>query len=237
MAITPRELVEREIFYHVSDLICAATQNWESAVQLGFGEDDLITLSSRRADADDYGNNAPSSLQVARDGDSFKWKDGEGMWSPPFDSKLDAYRNAFDEIGEQEPDGSQCVEHWIVSDWLAEKLEAHGESVARDVLGLTIWGRTNGGQAIFCDWIIEEIARELNAPDEKPRYAIEPQRDMFKGKPEGADGSTNFEYCEEAEAENWAVFDVREGLGAGPSLVEDFPSRAAAEAFIAEQEA
>lgn len=65
-------------------------------------------------------------------------------------------------------------------------------------------------------------------------YAIEPQRDVFKGTPEGADGSTWFEVCHEADAEIWTVFDTTEALGAGPTLIEDFPSRAEAEAFVAD---
>lgn len=61
-------------------------------------------------------------------------------------------------------------------------------------------------------------------------YAIEPQRDLFKGAP---DGSTCFEYCEEADAEHWAVFAIVPGIP-GPDLVADYPTRAAAEAAIAE---
>lgn len=62
----------------------------------------------------------------------------------------------------------------------------------------------------------------LNAePRKAGHYAIEPQRDG--------------EYCDEAAADNWAVYDVREGLGAGPAHIGDFPTRAAAEAWIAAQ--
>lgn len=59
-------------------------------------------------------------------------------------------------------------------------------------------------------------------------FVIEPQRDLFKGEPEGEDGSTCFEPCDEAVAEVFAVFDVREVLGEGAVLVADFPTRAAA---------
>lgn len=54
----------------------------------------------------------------------------------------------------------EIYEHWIVSDWLARRLEAHGERVSYDFAGLTVWGRTTTGQAIACDHVIEEIARE-----------------------------------------------------------------------------
>ena len=64
-------------------------------------------------------------------------------------------------------------------------------------------------------------------------FDIEPQRDSFKGTPEGADGSTWFVKCEECEADHWAVFDIS---GDDPELIDDFPSRDAAEAFIASWE-
>lgn len=52
-------------------------------------------------------------------------------------------------------------EHWIVSDWLADKLAAQGEKVDKDFAGLTIWARTTTGQAVYCDGVIERIAAEV----------------------------------------------------------------------------
>lgn len=56
----------------------------------------------------------------------------------------------------------EVFEHWIVSDWLADKLEAKGEKVARDFAGLTVWARTTSGQAIYADSVIEAIYRETH---------------------------------------------------------------------------
>jgi len=56
----------------------------------------------------------------------------------------------------------EAYEHWIVSDWLADKLEAYGELVTKDFLGLTVWGRTCSGQAILLDWVISKICDDLN---------------------------------------------------------------------------
>lgn len=56
---------------------------------------------------------------------------------------------------------SEVYEHWIVSDYLADKLEAHGERVLRDFFGLTIWGRTTTGQAIYMDGAISVICAEM----------------------------------------------------------------------------
>ena len=55
----------------------------------------------------------------------------------------------------------EVYEHWVVSDWLAEQLEAHNE-VIFEFEGLTIWGRCTTGQAIYVDYVIEQITRELN---------------------------------------------------------------------------
>lgn len=50
---------------------------------------------------------------------------------------------------------------WIVSDWLAERLEEKGESVDRDFAGLCIWARLTCGQAIDNDEVIQQIAQEI----------------------------------------------------------------------------
>lgn len=60
-----------------------------------------------------------------------------------------------------EPDRSEVYEHWIVSNWFADKLEAKGHPVARDFLGMTIWGRPTTGQSIAMDHVILTIAKEL----------------------------------------------------------------------------
>ena len=50
----------------------------------------------------------------------------------------------------------EALEHWIVSDWLGKRLLEQGEMVI-DFMGLTIWGRTTSGQAIYIDSVIEDI--------------------------------------------------------------------------------
>jgi hypothetical protein len=52
-------------------------------------------------------------------------------------------------------------EHWIVSDYLAGKLEDKGERVLRDFFGMTIWCRSTTGQAILLDGVISEICSDL----------------------------------------------------------------------------
>lgn len=57
----------------------------------------------------------------------------------------------------------EAFEHWIVSDWLAGKLEAAGEMVSHDIHGLTIWGRCTTGQAILLDAVICGIYNDMDA--------------------------------------------------------------------------
>lgn len=63
----------------------------------------------------------------------------------------------------------EAYEHWIVSDWLARKLNNYEELVTLDFLGLTIWGRTCTGQAICLDHVIQQIAIDsYSFEQEKP---------------------------------------------------------------------
>lgn len=60
-----------------------------------------------------------------------------------------------------EPYEWEVYEHWIVSDWLADKLAAQGERVDTDFAGLCVWGRTTTGQGIASDSVIQRIYKEL----------------------------------------------------------------------------
>lgn len=59
-----------------------------------------------------------------------------------------------------DPYTNEVYEHWIVSNWLADKLEERGQ-ITGDLLGLTIWGRCATGQSIALDHVIQQIAAEL----------------------------------------------------------------------------
>ena len=61
---------------------------------------------------------------------------------------------------EDEEEPQEALEHWIISDWLADKLAEENEMVTKDFLGLTIWGRTQSGQAVSMDYVIQKIAKE-----------------------------------------------------------------------------
>lgn len=77
-------------------------------------------------------------------------------------SESEAWRDACDSDN-LDPYEWEVYEHWIVSDWLANKLEAHGEKVDKDFAGMTVWARTTTGQAIAMDSVIENIYADLTA--------------------------------------------------------------------------
>jgi hypothetical protein len=77
----------------------------------------------------------------------------------------------FCHANELEPQRNEIYEHWIVSDWLARRLEERGEVIERDFYGLTVWGRACTGQAILLDGVICSIYDELHKDDQRQKIA------------------------------------------------------------------
>ena len=77
------------------------------------------------------------------------------------DEQLRDFANSLNINIDDYEEATEAYEHWIVSDWLAGKLEELGEMVTYDFLGLTIWGRSCSGQAILLDWVISKICGDL----------------------------------------------------------------------------
>ena len=80
--------------------------------------------------------------------------------SEPFDTELEAYQDCVYE-NDLEYDYIEAYEHWIVSDYLAKKLEEQGEMVTYDLFGLTVWGRCTSGQSIMLDGVISRICEGM----------------------------------------------------------------------------
>jgi hypothetical protein len=58
----------------------------------------------------------------------------------------------------------EVYEHWLVSDWLGNKLRGKGETVG-ELMGMTIWGRCTTGQSISMDYVIGQIYKELTGKE------------------------------------------------------------------------
>ena len=67
------------------------------------------------------------------------------------DSIWDSLQN-FDE-------DTDVLEWWLVTPYMAELLKEKGEVIFADY-DCYWWGRTTTGQALYMDWVIQEIARQ-----------------------------------------------------------------------------
>ncbi|TCV62294.1 hypothetical protein [Neorhizobium sp. S3-V5DH] len=161
MAITVQELVQREVHYCVSSLVHTLAQGY-GAPHLNRDLETLaeqaFELSSPIDDWEEAAREAGYSEHV----DGFI-NGGKPCWKS--DKLTPVYcATAQDacEANDIEPYQWEVYEHWIVSDWLADKLIAKGEKVDKDFGGMTVWARTTTGQAIYMDNVMERITADLN---------------------------------------------------------------------------
>jgi len=157
--ITAKDLVEREVHYCVSSLVSNLLQWSESEFY-----DEILQVTAR----DDYESAAEYEgyQVVSNENGLFYWEHKDNPQDPEIADEFDTESEAWQDCCEYNGlnvDLIEAYEHWIVSDWLAKKLEEYGEMVSYDVHGLTIWGRTTTGQAIWIDGVIDRILQDLIA--------------------------------------------------------------------------
>lgn len=161
MTITTEELVRREVHYCVSALVHTLAQGYGQP--FGAHSTDLSELCEQAmelaAPTDDWESAAEDADDLEEYRDEFGvrcWRNGDG------DTMAGNAREAC-EWFDVDPYQREVFEHWIVSEWLADRLAEKGEKVDKDFSGLVIWARTTTGQAISSDGVIEEIHAELIA--------------------------------------------------------------------------
>jgi hypothetical protein len=156
--ITPDELVRRETIYCVSSLIYELrdviqhldSETQEKYMELGYAPADYEEAAFQEGWQRYYLEGEEDTAIFVND-----------------DDRVDRVCESWEMLcldNGIEAEGREVFEFWLVTGWLGDKLEAKGERVVRDFLGLDcVWGRTTTGQMISADGVIEEIARELNA--------------------------------------------------------------------------
>ena len=82
------------------------------------------------------------------------------------DERIKEYHNVstdeeVEEIRNNGSDINEVYEHWLVSDWLLEKLKEQEEPILETDYE-TWWGRTCSGQAILLDHNIQELAYQYS---------------------------------------------------------------------------
>ena len=160
-------LVRNEIFYCVSSLVSSIAQAPDTWRALGVDEDEVFSLCEMR----DFDEPAADYIGEMDADDLGEYLDSQSVEFDPAADVATLRRAAIGAMQEQgaaefcdefsiDPHLCEVFEHWIVSDYLARKLEAYGHPIARDFLGLTVWGRPTTGQSIAMDSVILEIARD-----------------------------------------------------------------------------
>lgn len=177
--ITPEQLVEREVHACVSALVStlanAAHGSNDDHTELA----DLCEQASELSTVLDYEEAARNarwkqSRLEYRDGKLITagprwWYRGRRPVLGDIDISIPEARTAQEacEMDNIEPYERKVSEHWVVSEWLADKLLEKGEKVDKNFQGLCIWARTTTGQAIASDLVIEQITADLNRSDEQ----------------------------------------------------------------------
>lgn len=78
-----------------------------------------------------------------------------------YKQEIQAIQWEIDDLQNEMDDPTEALEFWIVTNWLADKLEKQGELITNDFMGFNIWGRTTSGQAISMDYVMEKIAKTV----------------------------------------------------------------------------
>lgn len=165
MAITPEDLVRREVCYCVSSLVHTLAKHDGPSLDLPDSDDlaqlteQAFALSTPIDDWEEAAIEAGFSFYSLEPG-IYRWRGRDEDQCRDWATLEIAAQEAC-AIAGIEPYAREVFEHWIVSDWLADELEKRGEKVVRDFAGMTIWARTTTGQAIYADAVMEAIATEL----------------------------------------------------------------------------
>lgn len=170
--ITAQDLVRREVHYCVSYLVhtLAGAYGDQHIPAMAELAEQAFELSTPIDDWEDAATGQGADFYQHELGSWYCYHPSMEIEGPnlspygPHYSREDAARDYCESEG-IEPYPREVYEHWIVSDWLADKLAEKGEKVDKDFAGMTVWARTTTGQAIYTDSVIEEILADLNKAD------------------------------------------------------------------------
>jgi hypothetical protein len=148
-----RQLVRRDIIHCVSSMISAFLEEEKWFNELA----DVLNIP----DYEGACENNDINVYYSNACEAYMFEEVDGTESECFDTYFEACQAAADHYN-LDCDYREALEHWAVTKWLGEKLQAHGEMVIFGFLDFeAIWGRTTSGQAILLDHVIGEIAEEM----------------------------------------------------------------------------
>jgi hypothetical protein len=164
MPITAEDLVRREVHYCVSFLVSTLAQGQGTIILNRLADNPLGDVVDQAVELcyglDDY---EEAAIQEGWTVENDMFVNHREETTAERASPLDAC--GWEDLCREydiEPYQREVFEHWIVSDWLADRLAEKGEKVDKDFAGMTVWARTTTGQGIASDSVIEAIAADLN---------------------------------------------------------------------------
>lgn len=164
MTVTPDDLVRREVYYCVSTLVSTLTQgNTTESYRIPAMRDHVLLVEQAQElcnPIDDWEEAGTQEGWTFSDG--LFWLEGDSTLSGCGELNGTPDWQGLCSEHDIEPYQREIFEHWIVSDWLADRLAEKGEKVDKDFAGLTVWGRTTTGQGIASDSVIISITEEMN---------------------------------------------------------------------------
>lgn len=147
-------IIAEEVLENASQMISELSRN--AGAELLVPLEELMECQS----APDY-SEAPEGYTVYEEsGEGWTYAESDDLMPYSYEyfyTEREAIRAAWEDAGE-EPDNIEALQHWIVSDWLADKLEEIGALVSRDILGFNVWGRTECGQGLDYDSDLRQVA-------------------------------------------------------------------------------
>lgn len=156
---TADDLVRVEVHYCVSSLVATLASAWD-VDHVNSDMDALHEQAQELCYAIEDWEEAAREAGWTENDQEISRPDGDSG-DPEAREFADSWQDACDAAG-VEPYQREIYEHWIVSEWLADKLAENGEKVDKDFAGLTVWARTTTGQAIAMDSVIQKIVSNLN---------------------------------------------------------------------------
>lgn len=141
------QLVQRELGSCVSSLVHHFSQNEEALTGSDYSYEDILQLCEQ----EDWESSVREHANFVSE------ENGDIIVKVDDEEEYDDWREAAEALGIDEPQRHEAYEHWIVSDWLADKLKGEGE-ITGELFNLTIWGRCTSGQSISMDGVIARIA-------------------------------------------------------------------------------
>jgi len=161
---TIERIIEQEIFANASTLISSLCHLGDPEL-MDVDQEALFDVCSQH----DY-SVTPDGYEIEKSDGAYYWhREAEGQFDETessdavFNTPEAACSDAWDDYGDTPDDYTEALQHWLISDWLAEKIQQVGGMAATDILGFSIWGRSECGQGLDMDSTLKAVVELLDS--------------------------------------------------------------------------